>query len=339
VRVLVTGGAGYIGSQTARLLQSAGHEPIVLDTLEHGNVAAVPGVRVVVGSVGDGALVRGLLEAERIEAVLHFAGLKAADESVRQPGRYFAANVGGSLTLLSAIAAAGIRSFIFSSSCAVYGEPSRVPIDEGAAVRPENPYGEGKALVERALPWFEPLGVSHVSLRYFNAAGAELDGSHGENPHGSPNLIPVAIRAALGQGAQLRIYGTDYPTPDGTAIRDYVHVADLAHAHLKALEHLASGGPSLTLNLGTGRGASVREVIAAVERATGRTIDAVAAPRRAGDPAAVWADARRAERILGWTARHDLEAIIESAVRWHVEHPEGYARATEDQARSVASRG
>jgi UDP-glucose-4-epimerase GalE len=325
VRVLVTGGAGYIGSQTARLLQSVGHEPIVLDTLERGSIAAVPGIRVVVGSVADEVLVGGLLAAERIEAVLHFAGLKAADASVREPARYFSANVGGSLALLSASAATRVRWFVFSSSCAVYGEPSRIPIDEEAAIQPRNPYGESKVLVERALPWFEQLGVSHVSLRYFNAAGADPDGNHGEAPRDSPNLVPMAIRAALGQGAPLQVFGTDYPTADGTAIRDFVHVADLAHAHVNALEHLVSGGPSVTLNVGTGRGASVREVVAAVERATGRTIEIIEAPRRPGDPAAVWADPRRAEQILGWTPRHDLEAIIESAVRWHVGHPDGYA--------------
>jgi UDP-glucose-4-epimerase GalE len=325
MRVLVTGGAGYIGSQTARLLQASGHEPIVLDTLEHGHLAAVPGIRVVVGSVADEVLVRELLTAEGIQAVFHFAGLKAADESVRQPGRYFAANVGGSLALLSAAAATQVRWLVFSSSCAVYGEPSLVPVDEDAEIRPENPYGESKVLVERALPWFEPLGISYASLRYFNAAGADLDGSFGENPQSSSNLLPTTIRAALGQGAPLRIFGTDYPTPDGTAIRDYVHVVDLANAHLKALEHLVGGGPSFTLNLGTGRGASVREVVAAVERATRRTIQVLEAPRRPGDQSAVWADPRRAQRILGWMPRYDLEAIIESAVRWHTEHPDGYS--------------
>lgn len=339
MRLLVTGGAGYIGSQTARLLQSAGHEPIVLDTLERGHVAAVPGIRVVVGSVADEVLVRELLIAHGIEAVLHFAGLKAAGESVRQPDRYFAANVGGSLALLSATAAARVQWFVFSSSCAVYGEPSRVPIDEDALVRPENPYGESKALVERALSRFGPLGISSVSLRYFNAAGADPDGTHGENPRDSPSLVPMTIRAALGQGAPLQIFGTDYPTPDGTAIRDYVHVVDLANAHLKALEYLVAGGPSVALNVGTGRGASVREVVAAVERAARCTIEVVEAPRRPGDPAAVWADPRRAKRILGWTPQHDLEAIIESAVGWHVGHPDGYTATTTGPERGAATRG
>lgn len=324
MRVLVTGGAGYVGSQTTRLLCATGHEAIVLDTLDNGHRAALPGIELVVGSVADGPLVSNLLVERRIEAVIHFAALKAAEESVGQPGRYFAANVGGSLALLEAIEAAGVPWFVFSSTCAVYGEPRQVPIAEDAETRPENPYGESKLLVERALPWFERRGVVSVSLRYFNAAGAQEDGAHGEDWTKAPNLVPVAIKSALGFGPPLRVFGTDYPTPDGTAVRDYVHVEDLADAHVRALEHLAAGRGAATLNLGTGRGSSVREVISAVERASGRTIEVVEAPRRAGDPAAVWADARKAEAVLGWRARRGLEAIVESAVRWHRDHPQGY---------------
>ena len=327
MRVLVTGGAGYVGSQTARLLQSAGHEPTVLDTLDNGHPEAVPGVELVVGSVADGPLVHRLLLDRRIEAVMHFAALKAAEESVREPGRYFSANVGGSFALLAAIEAAAVPWFVFSSTCAIYGEPQVVPIAEGADTRPENPYGESKLLVERALPWYERRGIQSVSLRYFNAAGAQADGQHGEDWRHAPNLVPVAIKSALGLGSPLRIFGTDYPTPDGTAIRDYVHVADLADAHVRALEHLAGGAGSATLNLGTGIGSSVREVIAAVERATGQTIEVIEAPRRAGDPAAVWADPTRAQEILGWKAQHGLTEIVESAVRWHRGHPDGYPEA------------
>ena len=325
MRVLVTGGAGYVGSQTTRLLQSAGHEPIVLDTLDNGHREAVAGVELVVGSVADGPLVHRLLVDRRIEAVMHFAALKAAEESVREPGRYFSANVGGSFALLAAVEAAAVPWFVFSSTCGVYGEPGVVPIAEGADTRPENPYGESKLLVERALPWYERRGIQSVSLRYFNAAGAQADGQHGEDWRHAPNLVPVAIKSALGLGTPLRIFGTDYPTPDGTAIRDYVHVADLADAHIRALEHLASGAGSTTLNLGTGIGSSVREVIAAVEGATGQPIEVIEAPRRAGDPAAVWADPTKAQEILGWTARHGLTEIVESAVRWHRGHPVGYS--------------
>jgi UDP-glucose 4-epimerase len=331
VRVLVTGGAGYIGSQTVRRLAAAGHDCVVLDTLERGDRRAVPDVEVVVGSVADQPLVRRLLEERSIGAVLHFAALKAADESVREPGRYFGANVGGSLALLSAMEAVGVPYLVFSSSCAVYGEPERLPIDETARLQPESPYGESKLLVERALPWFAASGISYVSLRYFNAAGAELDGSHGEDWRHAPNLVPVAIKAAL-RGTPLHVFGTDYPTVDGTAVRDYVHVLDLADAHIAALDRLATGEASTTLNLGTGRGATVREVIGTVERASGRSIEVIESPRRSGDPAAVWADPRRAEAELGWAAHHDLEAIVGSAVRWHRSHPDAYDGEIADAA-------
>jgi UDP-glucose 4-epimerase len=327
VRILVTGGAGYVGSQATRLLRSTGHEPVVLDTLDNGHREAVPGVEVVVGSVADGPLVHRLIVDRRIEAVMHFAALKSVEESVREPGRYFSANVGGSFALLAAMEAAGVRWFVLSSTCAVYGEPRGVPIAEDAETRPENPYGESKLLVELALPWFESGGLTSISLRYFNAAGAEADGSHGEDWRKAPNLVPVAIKSALGYAGPLQIFGTDYPTPDGTAVRDYVHVGDLADAHVRALEYLAGGGGPTTLNLGTGKGSSVREVIAMVERVSGRTIEVVEVPRRAGDPAAVWADPRKAEEVLGWKARYGLTEIVESAVRWHGSHPAGYPEA------------
>lgn len=324
MRILVTGGAGYIGSQTARLLRSNGHEPIVLDTLEHGHPAAIPGIELIVGSVADRAAVEGLLRDRRIEAVMHFAALKSVEASVAQPGRYMAENVGGGLELLRAIEAAGVRWFVFSSTCAVYGQPSHVPMDETAPTAPENPYGVSKLLLEQALPWFEAGGLRSVSLRYFNAAGAQADGAHGEDWRAAPNLVPVAIKAALRPGRPLRVFGTDYETADGTAVRDYVHVEDIADAHLRALEHLAGGGASLTLNLGTGTGSSVRDVIAAVERHSGRAIAVVEAPRRAGDAAAVWADASRAGEALGWRTHHDLDSIVASAIHWHETHPDGY---------------
>jgi UDP-glucose-4-epimerase GalE len=315
MRVLVTGGAGYIGSQTVRLLRRRGHEPVVLDTLEHGHPAAVEDAPIVVGSVADRPVVRELLGRHDIEAVIHFAALKAAGESVDQPARYFEANVGATIDLLAEVEAAGIGSVVYSSSAAVYGNPPSSPVVEDAPTRPTNPYGESKLLVERMLPWLERRGVRHVSLRYFNAAGAEPDGAHGEHP--------LVVEAAF-TGRPLTVLGTDYPTPDGTAVRDYVHVADLAEAHVRALDHLASGGGSLTLNLGTGRGSSVREVVAAVGAAAGRTVPTVDADRRAGDPAAVWADPARAATSLGWVAQLGLDEIARSAVRWRESHPVGY---------------
>lgn len=326
MRVLVTGGAGYIGSHTVRLMRRLGHEPIVLDTLEHGHAAAVDGAELIVGSVADRALVRSILEGRRMDGVIHFAALKAAGESVDEPARYFHENTGGTLALLAEIDRAGVRSFVFSSTCAVYGEPERSPIDETAELRPTTPYGESKLLVERALPWYERHRLRTAVLRYFNAAGAEADGSHGEDPTNATNLIPRVIGAGLGHQGPVSIYGADYDTPDGTAVRDYVHVDDLASAHLRALETLLDGGPPVTVNLGTGQGSSVLEVIGAVERVVGRPVPTVVAGRRAGDAPAIWADTRRAATDLGWVAASDLDAIVRSAVAWQASHPTGYSR-------------
>jgi UDP-glucose-4-epimerase GalE len=327
MRILVTGGAGYIGSQTVRSLRRQGHVPIVLDTLGHGHRAAVEDAELVVGSVADRELVRSVLVDGAIEAVIHFAAKKAAGESVDDPAGYFETNVGASLALLAEVERAGVGAFVFSSSCAIYGAPERVPVDEATRPRPASPYGESKLLVERALPWYERRGIRHVALRYFNAAGAEPDGSHGEVVAGATNLIPLVVGAALGQAPPLTIFGTDYPTPDGTAIRDYVHVVDLAEAHLRALDWLTRGRPSLTVNLGTGRGVSVLEVIAAVERMSGSPVPRELAGRRAGDPAAVWADPSLAATTLGWEARRDLDDIVGSAIRWQASHPDGYEAA------------
>jgi UDP-glucose 4-epimerase len=325
VRVLVTGGAGYIGSQTVRLLLRQGHQPIVLDTLERGHREAVGDAPLVVGSIADRPLVRELIAAHAIEAVIHFAALKAAGESMVDPARYLDRNVGDTLAFLSEVDRARVGAFVYSSSAAVYGEPERSPVAEDAATRPANPYGESKLLVERALPWYELRGLGHAILRYFNAAGAEPDGSHGEDPADATNLVPLVVQAAVRGDRPVTIFGTDFPTPDGTAIRDYVHVADLAEAHVRALEHLAGGGRSLTVNLGTGRGSSVRDVIAAVGRAAGRAVPVVEAGRRPGDPAVVWADAGRAADLLGWRARAGLDEIAASAVSWQRSHPDGYA--------------
>jgi UDP-glucose 4-epimerase len=327
VRVLVTGGAGYIGSETVRRLAARGHEPVVLDTLERGHRSSLDGAPLIVGSIANGELVEATIREHGIEAVIHFAALKSVEDSLNDPAAYFATNVGGTFNLLQAMARSGLRRLVYSSSCAVYGTPSTLPVRETSELHPENPYGETKLLVERALAWFAGAGFSTISLRYFNAAGAALDGRHGEDWTDAPNLVPVVIKATLGLGPPVRILGSDYPTPDGTAIRDYVHVADLADAHLVAVEALAGGLGGTTLNLGTGVGSSVQQVIDAVGRAAERTVPTIASPRRAGDPAAIWADASRAEEVLGWRASHTLESIVETAWRWHSTHPAGYGQA------------
>lgn len=326
MNVLVSGGAGYIGAHVVRLLRERGERVVVLDTMEHGHPAAVGDARLVVGDIADGVLVDRLLDEHAVEAIVHLAAYKSVEESLRDPARYFRNNVGGSLALLEAAGRAGVGIFIFSSSCAVYGSPQRLPVDESAPERPESPYGETKVMVERMLRWFEAShGVRHVSLRFFNAAGAAPDGRIGEDWTGATNLLPVVLRAASGRGGPLRIFGADFPTPDGTAIRDYVHVVDLADAHARALDYLLAGGPSCILNLGTGEGASVRRVIDVARQVTGVEIPIVSAERRPGDPAEIQADARRARAVLGWEPRFGLEEMVASAWRWHSTHPDGYA--------------
>jgi UDP-glucose 4-epimerase len=319
VSVLVTGGAGYIGSHVARELLLRDERVVVIDLRPAPPPAlANAGLRYVAGDVRDAALLDRILADERVESVMHFAALKSVGESMQDPGGYFANNVGGSLELLRAMTRAGIGSLVFSSSCGVYGEPERLPVDESCGLRPANPYGESKLLVERMLAWFNELsGIRSVCLRYFNAAGASADGQLGEDWVGAVNLIPVVIEAALRRGPPVQILGTDYPTPDGTAIRDYIHVLDLADAHLRALEHLRGGGASDVLNLGSGRGSSVRQVIDTTATVGECHVPAVVAPRRAGDPAAVWADGTRAGNVLDWAPRRGLSEIIESAWRWH----------------------
>jgi len=326
--ILVTGGAGYIGSETGRLLVEAGHDVTVLDDLSHGHRAAVGSIGLVVGDIRDRALVASILRERRAEAVIHFAALKSVEDSVADPGSYFDVNVGGTLAVLQAMAETGVTRMVFSSSCAVYGTPDRSPVDEGAALAPMNPYGESKLASERLLPWFEAAhGIHAAVLRYFNAAGAAEDGSAGEDWTDAPNLIPVVMQVAAGRRPAIRIFGTDLPTPDGTAIRDYIHVTDLAEAHRCALEAIERDRASITVNVGTGVGASVQEVIDAARRITGRPIPSEAAPRREGDPSAIWADTTRAETALGWRATRTLDDIIRTAWAWHSRHPEGYGEA------------
>lgn len=326
MRILVTGGAGYIGSQTAQQLVGAGHDVVVLDHLGRGHRAAVGDLPLVVGDVRDVDLVADTLGRHGIDAVVHFAALKSIEESVVDPGLYFDNNVGGTLGVLRAMARAGVRRLVLSSSCAVYGVPDRLPIDESGPVRPMNPYGESKLMAERLLEWFEAAyGIRSAVLRYFNAAGAAEDGSMGEDWTDAPNLVPVVLGVAAGRRRVVRIFGTDHPTPDGTAIRDYIHVVDLAEAHRCALETIDHGDRSLTVNVGTGVGYSVLAIIEAARRITGRAIPAEGAPRREGDPSSIWADTRRAMDLMGWRATRTLDDIVSSAWAWHSTHPDGYA--------------
>lgn len=323
--VLVTGGAGYIGSITVQHLHECGYQVVVLDSLEQGFRAALPDVALIEGTTADAALLDRVFAERHFDAVIHFAAYKAANESVAQPLRYFQNNLGGTMTLLDAMKRAGVRHFVFSSSAAVYGTPDYTPVDEAHPTRPESPYGESKLLVERMLRWLDASGdIRSASLRYYNAAGATLDGSMGEASERTENLIPAVMKAILGSGPALRVFGTDYPTPDGTAVRDYVHVLDLADAHARALAFLTAQNRSDIFNLGTGEGSSVRQVLGTAERISGRSVPVTFAGRRAGDPVAVWADTRKAADVLGWRARYDLDTIIESSWRWHSTHPNGY---------------
>ena len=318
--VLVTGGAGYIGSHVARELARQGEATTIIDVLPSPPPALIghPGVRYVRGDIRDGPLLDRVLGDGQIDAVIHFAALKSVADSMADPGAYFDNNVGGSLSLLRAMARAEVRVLVFSSSCGVYGEPERLPVDEACQLRPANPYGESKLLVERVLAWFDRLaGVRYASLRYFNAAGASDDAQLGERWEGAVNLIPITIEAALGRGQTVRIFGTDYPTDDGTAIRDFIHVLDLVDAHLRALSHLRAGAPSDVFNIGTGVGSSVKQVIDTVVAIGGLPVPTLVSSRREGDPAAIWADSTRAERVLGWRASRGLPQIVESAWRWH----------------------
>ncbi len=321
-RVLVTGGAGYIGSHAAKALAQAGYEPVVLDNLIRGHRAAVRWGPFIEGDFGDRTLVRESLRRFEIDAVMHFAAFAYVGESMTKPELYFANNVVNSQNLLEAMREAGVRRIVFSSTCATYGIPQSVPIREEMPQRPINPYGESKLMVERILHWYGVAhGFAHMALRYFNAAGADPDGEIGEHHEPETHLIPLVLDAALGRRPRVEIYGMDYPTPDGTAIRDYIHVTDLAEAHVLALKHLQQGGAGGALNLATGRGHSVREVIAAAERVTGRAVPSREIERRLGDPPALVADPSRARQLLGWNPRlSDLDTMVATAWGWHAAH-------------------
>ncbi len=324
--VLVTGGAGYIGSHTVRALRRHGRDVVVLDTLELGHRWSIPAVPLVVGDTADGDLVTRVVAEHDVDSVIHFAAYKAAGESMAHPEKYFANNSAGALRLLTALQQAGVDRFVFSSTAAVYGTPDEVPVREDAPLHPESPYGESKLMVERMLHWFDVAhGLRSVSLRYFNAAGASMDGDLGEDWTITLNLVPIVMKATLEKRPPLEVFGTDYPTPDGTAVRDYIHVDDLADAHVKALDYLDRGEPTTVFNLGTGLGSSVKEVIDMTERVSGVRVPRTYAPRRAGDPVQVFADNTRAREVLGWRPMFGLEEIVESAWRWHSAHPDGVA--------------
>ncbi len=316
--VLVTGGAGYIGSHTVRALREAGRAVVVLDSLELGTADAVLGAPLVVGDIADETLVESVCRDHGVESLVHFAAYKNVGESMQQPARYLRNNVGGSVALFETARRAGVDQVVFSSSCSVYGTPPSVPVHETMPVAPESLYAETKAMVERVLFWFDEIhDVRSVSLRYFNAAGASFDAAIGEDWTYALNLIPVAIKVLLTGDDELEVFGDDYPTPDGTCIRDYIHVDDLADAHVKALDHLAAGGSSTAVNVGTGVGSSVLEVLAEIERVAGRPVPHRVVERRAGDPVATYADPTIARDLLGWEARLGLAEIIETAYRWH----------------------
>ncbi len=325
MKVLVCGGAGYIGSNMTALLARTGHEPIVLDNFSKGHRAAVRGVKVVTGDLADREFLAGILHDLDIQAVLHFAASIEVGESVRDPLKYYRSNVLNTERLLSAMEVAGVRKFVFSSTAAVYGMPERVPVTEDAPAQPINPYGETKWAVERMCHYQSQAGkLQFAALRYFNACGAGNDGTLGEDHRPESHLIPLTIQAAMGKRPDIKIYGTDYPTPDGTCIRDYIHIDDLCRAHLLALNRLDEQ-TELVYNLGNGRGYSVRQVIETVRRVSGRDFKIVEADRRPGDPAVLTSDATKARAELGWqTEWPGLEEMVATAWKWHREHPDGY---------------
>ena len=324
MNVLVTGGAGYIGSVVARELVKSGHRVIVCDNLSHGYREAVPKeAEFIQAEVGDARAVSTALRDYKIEAVMHFAALIEVGESMREPARYFQNNTGATLTLLEAMVASGVSKFVFSSTAALYGEPDTTPIPESAALRPANAYGESKLLVERMLDWLNRIhGFRYASLRYFNAAGAT--GVLGEAHEPESHLIPLVLQVPLGKRQSVSIFGTDYPTHDGTCVRDYIHVLDLAQAHLLALQALGEN-TKLIFNLGNGRGFSVRQVIETARKITGHAIPAIESPKRPGDPAVLVASSDKIRTQLNWKPQHaELEDIIGSAWEWHCKHPNGY---------------
>jgi len=318
VSILVTGGAGYIGSHAAKALAAAGFRPVVLDDLSRGHRHAVKWGPFVSADIGDSTVVRRIIEKYEINAVLHFAASAYVGESMSSPRKYFLNNVRNTLNFLEAVADSGVNQIVFSSTCATYGMPEALPVGEEHAQRPVNPYGESKLFVERVLHWYaQAYGLRWMILRYFNAAGADPEGEIGEQHDPETHLIPRVIQTALGRLAEIEIFGNDYDTPDGTAVRDYVHVSDLGDAHVLALRHLQCSAPNCALNLGTGHGYSVLEVIEEVEKLSGRKVPVRIRPRREGDPPVLVARSSRAVELLDWSPRRSsLATIVRTALRW-----------------------
>lgn len=325
--MLVTGGAGYIGSHVVRELLDTGHFAVVYDSLEKGHREAVAGCPVVTGDIGDRDALDSVFSSHSFDVVMHFAAYTSVAESMEDPAKYYRNNVAKGLVLLDAMRLADVKRMVFSSSAAVYGDPERVPVDEDAPCRPTNVYGETKLAFERILSAYDrAYGMRHVALRYFNAAGAHPAGDIGEDHDPETQLIPLVLMTALGLRPHLQVFGQDYDTPDGTCVRDYIHVSDLASAHVLAAEALVEGGASRVYNLGNGRGYTVRQVVGIASRVTGRDIPTMDAPRRPGDPAVLVASSERISRELGWIPRYaDLETIISTAWEWHRRHRRGYS--------------
>lgn len=324
--ILVTGGAGYIGSHTVAELLDRGEEVVVIDNLLTGHREAVLGGTFYEGDLRDKALLERIFTENKITAVIHFAASSLVGESMQNPAKYYDNNVYGAMCLLEEMHKAGVKNIVFSSTAATYGEPDKVPIEETDRTEPANVYGETKLVMERMMSWFDKAhGIRYVALRYFNAAGAHASGKIGEDHRPESHLVPLVLQTALGQRAHISVFGDDYPTEDGTCVRDYIHVSDLADAHLKAVEYLAGGGESNAFNLGNGQGFSVKQVIETAKKVTGREIPTVFEPRRSGDPAVLIASSAKARSVLGWTPKHDsLENIIASAWQWHESKPQGY---------------
>lgn len=325
--ILIAGGAGYIGSHMAALLNERGYDVVVADNLCTGHWQSVKQAHLRVGDIRDAAFLDQLFTEYAIDGVINFAAYSLVGESVTDPLKYYGNNVLGAQILLQTMKNHGVNKIVFSSTAATYGEPEKQPIEETDRTDPTNPYGASKLAIEGMLKWCsQAYGIRYAALRYFNAAGADIDADIGEDHNPETHLIPLVLKTALGKRERIGIFGTDYPTPDGTCIRDYIHVRDLAQAHLLALEHLDRGGESGIFNLGSGTGFSVREIIETARRITGRNIPAIVEPRRTGDPSVLIASNEKARTVLGWTPARNLDQIIADAWAWHLGHPDGYGQ-------------